>query len=102
LVYEAARLLRTVQRPGTGDNDINAIKELGVIGQDVARVTRLTDADAWFVKTDAMDGLKFFDRVGLQRGMDEDFNTGNAVYKARRRFSFGWSDWRGAYGASGA
>lgn len=102
LVYEAARLLRTVQRPGTADNDINAIKALGVIGEDVATVTRLTDADAWFVKTDAMDGLKFFDRVGLQRGMDEDFNTGNAVYKARRRFSFGWSDWRGVYGASGA
>lgn len=101
LVYEAARLLRTVQRPGTPDNDINAIKALGVIGEDVATVTRLTDADAWFVKTDAMDGLKFFDRVGLQRGMDEEFNTGNAVYKARRRFSFGWSDWRSVWGSSG-
>lgn len=102
LVYEAARLLRSVQRPGTGDNDINAIKALGVIGEDVQVVTRLTDTDAWFVKTDAMDGLKFFDRVGLQRGMDEDFNTGNAVYKVRRRFSVGWSDPRSLFGSAGA
>ena len=102
LVYEAARLLRSVQRPGTDYNDINAIKALGVIGEDVQVVTRLTDSDAWFVKTDAMDGLKFFDRVGLQRGMDEDFNTGNALYKVRRRFSVGWSDPRALYGSAGS
>jgi len=102
LTYEAARLLRSVQRPGTDYNDINAIKALGVIGEDVAVITRLTDADAWFIKTDAMDGMKFFDRVGLQRGMDEDFNTGNAIYKVRRRFSFGWSDWRSVAGSGGA
>ncbi len=102
LVYEAARLLRSVQRPGTDYNDINAIKALGVIGEDVQVITRLTDTDAWFVKTDAMDGLKFFNRVGLQRGMDEDFNTGNAMYKVRQRFSFGWSDWRSIWGSVGS
>ena len=102
LTYVAARLLRSIQRPGTNENDINAIRALGVIGEDVQVVTRLTDADRWFVKTDAMDGLKYFERVGLQRGMDEDFNTGNAVYKARRRCSFGWSDWRAVYGSEGA
>jgi len=102
LIYTATRLLRSIQRPGGNDNDINAIRALGVIGEDVQTVTRLTDPDAWFVKTDAMDGLKFFNRVGLQRGMDEDFNTGNALYKARQRCSFGWSDWRSCFGSVGA
>jgi len=102
LIYTAARLLRSTQRPGSMDNDINAIRALGVIGEDVQTVTRLTDPDAWFVKTDAMDGLKFFDRVGIQRGMEEDFNTGNAMYKARRRCQFGWSDWRALFGSEGS
>ena len=102
LIYAATRLLRSVQRPGTNENDINAIRALGVIGEDVQVVTRLTDPDAWFVKTDALDGLKYFQRIALQRGLDEDFNTGNAVYKARERWSFGVSDWRSIFGSAGA
>ena len=103
LIYTAARLLRSVNRTGGNDNDINAIRSLGVLGEDsVKTITRLTDADAWFVKTDVMDGLKFFDRIAIQRGMEEDFNTGNMMYKARRRCSFGFSDPRAIWGSEGA
>lgn len=99
LMFEAARLVRSTYRPATGDNDINAIRALGILGEDPHVVTRLTDQDAWFIKTDVMDGLKHFQRVALQRGSEEDFNTGNMMYKARERFSFGWSDPRGLVGS---
>lgn len=102
LMFEAARLVRSSFRTGTGDNDINAIRSLGILGEDPHVVTRLTDTDAWFIKTDVMDGLKHFSRVGLQRGTEEDFNTGNMLYKARERYSFGWSDPRGIVGSEGA
>lgn len=103
LVFTAARLVRSINRPGTNDNDINAIRSLGIIGNsDVQTITRLTDPDRWFIKTDATDGLKFFNRVGVQTGLDADFNTGNMLYKARRRCSFGWSDWRGIFGSVGS
>jgi len=102
LEYVAARLLRSTLRTGTNDNDINAIRTLGVFPEMPAVVTRLTDADQWFVKTDCMDGMKFFNRKALERGSDEDFNTGNLVFRARQRFAFGFSDPRGMYGSEGA
>lgn len=103
LIFTAARLLKSINRPGVPDNDINAIRALGIISSsDVSTITRLTDPDRWFIKTDAMDGLKFFNRIGVQTGLDEDFNTGNMLYKARRRCSFGWSDWRGCFGSVGS
>jgi hypothetical protein len=102
LEYVAARLLRSNLRPGTGDNDTNAIRTLGTFPEEPAVITRLTDQDRWFIKTDCMDGLKRFNRKKLEKGMDTDFNTGNAVYKARTRFSYGWSDPRGMFGSSGA
>ena len=102
LMFEAARLVRSTYRPATGDNDINAIRSLGILGEDPHVVTRLTDTDAFFIKTDVMDGLKHFQRVNLQRGQEDDFNTGNAMYKARERYSFGWSDPRGLVGSEGA
>jgi hypothetical protein len=102
LMFEAARLVRSTYRPATGDNDINAIRSLGILGEDPHVVTRLTDTDAFFIKTDVMDGLKHFQRVNLQRGSEDDFNTGNMMYRARERFSFGWSDPRGLVGSEGA
>ena len=62
----------------------------------------LTDTDAWFVKTDAPNGMKHLSRAAVSSGMEGDFNTGNVRYKARERYSFGWSDWRAMYGSSGA
>lgn len=102
LMFETTRLLRSTHRTGTGDNDINAIQSMGILGGEPQIVTRLTDPDAWFIKTDVMDGLKYFSRVGLQRGTEEDFSTGNMMYKARERYSFGWSDPRGIVGSEGA
>jgi hypothetical protein len=102
LMFEAARLVRSTYRPATGDNDINAIRSLGILGEDPHVVTRLTDTDAFFIKTDVMDGLKHFQRVNLQRGSEEDFNTGNMMYRARERYSYGWSDPRGLVGSEGA
>jgi hypothetical protein len=62
----------------------------------------LTDVDAWFIKTDSPDGLKHFNRVGMKTGMEGDFETGNVRFKARERYSFGWSDFRAVYGSPGA
>ena len=63
---------------------------------------RLTDSDAWFVQTDVPDGLKYFQRTALKKGMEGDFSTGDYRYKVRERYSFGFTDWRGAFGSEGA
>jgi hypothetical protein len=102
LQYTAVRLLRTPNRTGTGDNDINAIKALGVFANDPVLLTRLTDTDAWYVTTDCPDGLKLFQRVGVERGMEEDFNSGNARYKCRERYAVGFSDFRAVFGSGGS
>jgi len=102
LQYTAVRLLRTPSRTGTADNDINAVKSLGIFASDPVVLTRLTDADAWFVTTDCPDGLKVMQRTSVQRGMETDFNSGNARYKVRERYSIGFTDWRAVYGSAGA
>lgn len=102
LMFVAERLLKSEFRPGTGDNDVNAIRSKGKLPGGIFENHRLTDPDAWFVLTDCMDGLKHMSRVKLQRGIEGDFETGNMRYKARERYSFGWSDYRGAFGSSGA
>lgn len=102
LEWTAIRLLQSNLRPGGNDNDVNALKNKGVFANDPVILTRLTDADAWFIKTDCPEGLKHFKRTSLQRGMENDFETGNARYKARERYSFGWSDPRSLYGSAGA
>jgi len=102
LVFTAERLLASNLRTATSDNDINAIKSLGMLPQGVHVMQRLTDTDAWFIKTDVPDGLKMFQRIKMQRGMDGDWETGDVRYKARERYSFGWTDWRGIYGSPGA
>ena len=63
---------------------------------------RLSDSDAWYVKTDVPDGLKMFQRTAMKKGMEGDFETGNIRYKVRERYSFGWTDWRGVFGSEGA
>lgn len=101
-VFNAVRLLRSVQRTATPNNDINAINQLGVFDSDPISLRRLTDQDAWFVQTDASLGMQYFKRKALEKGGDEDFNTGNYMYKARKRFAAGCTNPRAIYGSEGA
>lgn len=101
LQFEARRILGTEGRVGTDLNDINAIKDSGLFG-NVTINHYLNDADAWFIRTDVKDGLKYFERRGDQFEMDNDFDTENAKFKATARYSFGWSDPRAIYGSQGA
>ena len=102
LQFVAERLMKTELRTGTADNDVNAVRSKGMIpgGYDVNHY--LTDTDAWFIKTDAPNGLKHFNRSPIKTAMEGDFDTGNVRYKARERYSFGWSDPRGIFGSPGA
>jgi len=102
LQFTAERLMKSSQRVGTADNDINALKNMGMVPQGYTVNNFLTDTDAWFVKTDVPNGLKMFERAAIKTAMEGDFDTGNMRYKARERYSFGWSDWRGIYGSPGA
>lgn len=96
------RLMKTELRVATADNDINALKSTGSIPQGYRINHYLTDPDAWFLLTDVPNGLKHFERVAMKTGSDTDFDTGNMRYKARERFSFGWSDPLGIFGSPGA
>jgi len=102
LQFVATRLLETELRVATADNDINAIKSNGSIPEGYTVNHFLTDTDAWFLTTDVPNGLKHFVRTPLAQSMDGDFDTGNVRYKARERYSFGWSDPLGMYGSVGA
>ena len=101
LVYDAQRILKSVQRSGSADNDINALRSLSVI-PDVAVNNYLTDSDAWFVRTNAPSGMVWYDRNPVEFTKDEDFDTDNAKAKAYMRFVPFWGDWRGVYGTTGA
>jgi hypothetical protein len=102
LMFVATRLLETELRVSTADNDINAIKSNGSIPEGYTVNHFLTDTDAWFLTTDVPNGLKHFVRTPMSQSMDGDFDTGNVRYKARERYSFGWSDPLGMYGSEGA
>jgi hypothetical protein len=102
LMFVATRLLETELRVSTADNDINAIKSNGSIPEGYTVNHFLTDPDAWFLTTDVPNGLKHFVRTPMAQSMDGDFDTGNVRYKARERYSFGWSDPLGMYGSEGA
>lgn len=102
LQFEVERLLGTEGRVGTADNDINAVRKMGVIPEGYTVNNWLTDTDAWFLKTDVPNGLKHFERAALSTSMDGDFDSGNTRYKARTRYSFGVSDPLGMYASSGA
>jgi hypothetical protein len=102
LEFEAARILKSIQQPGTANNDINAIRVLGKIPQGYCVNHFLTDADAFFIKTDISDGLKLFQRKPMSFGTDNDFDTTNAKFKASERYSVGASDVRAIFGSPGA
>ena len=102
LQFTAERLMKTAQRVGTADNDINAIVSKGMISGGYVVNNYLTDTDAFFIKTDVPNGLKMFQRAALKTAMEGDFDTGNVRYKARERYSFGFSDPRGIFGSPGA
>jgi hypothetical protein len=102
LQFVATRLLETEGRVGTTDNDLNALKSNGAIPEGYAINHFFTDNNAWFLTTDVPNGLKHFVRQALVTSSDSDFDTGNMRYKARERYSFGWSDSLGIYGSSGA
>ena len=102
LQFTAERLMKSSQRVGTADNDINAVVSKGMVPQGYVVNHYLTDTDAFFIKTDVPNGLKHFVRSPMKTAMEGDFTTGNVRYKARERYSFGFSDWRGIFVSPGA
>jgi hypothetical protein len=101
-MFVAKRLMDTELRVSTTDNDINAIKQLGAIPEGYCVNHFLTDVNGWFLLTDVPNGLKHFERSPMATSMDGDFDTGNVRYKARERYSFGWSDALGIWGSAGS
>jgi len=102
LQFTAERILKSPARVGTADNDLNALSSKGMLPQGYVVNNYLTDTDAFFIKTDVPNGMKMFNRANLKTAMEGDFDTGNVRYKARERYSFGFSDWRGMFGSPGA
>jgi hypothetical protein len=102
LQFVAERLMASNLRPGTSDNDANAMKNMGMLPEGAAVNHFLTDSDAYFIKTDAPNGFKLFNRSPIKTAMEGDFDTGNMRFKARERYSFGVSDWRSVFGTPGA
>ena len=102
LQFTAERLMKSAGRTGTADNDINAVKSMGMIPEGYVVNNYLTDTDAFFIKTDVPNGMKHFQRAAVATSMEGDFETGYVKYKARDSYSFGFSDWRGIFGSPGA
>ena len=102
LQFIAERVMNSNLRSGTADNDNNAMKNMGMIPDGAVVNHFLTDSDAFFIKTDAPNGFKLFNRSPIKTAMEGDFDTGNMRFKARERYSFGVSDWRSVYGTPGA
>jgi len=100
-VFQGEVLLKSVLRAGTANNDINPVKSMGLLDQGQANLSRITSTTAWWVETDAPEGLKLAKRRGLEKSMEGDFETDSMRYKATERYAFGWTDWRGAYGTPG-
>ena len=100
--FNAERLMKSQGRTGTADNDINAIVSMGMVPQGYRVNNYLTDSDAFYILTDVPNGMKMFTRAPLTTAMEGDFDTGNVRYKARERYSFGVSDFRGIFGGEGA
>ena len=102
LQFVAERLMASNLRPATADNDINAIRSMGMLPEGAVVNHFLTDTDAFFIKTDAPNGFKYFNRSPIKTAMEGDFDTGNMRFKARERYSFGVSDWRCVFATPGA
>ena len=101
LQFTAERLMKSQGRTQTADNDINAIVSMGMVPQGYRVNNFLTDPDAFYIITDVPNGMKYFDRAPIKTAMEGDFDTGNVRYKARERYSFGVSDYRGIFGVEG-
>ena len=99
--FNAERLLKSQGRTGTADNDINALKNMGMVPEGYRVNHYLTDIDSFYIITDVPNGMKYFERLPIQTKMEGDFSTGNVRYKARERYSFGVSDYRGIFGVEG-
>jgi hypothetical protein len=102
LQFTAERLMKSAQRVGTADNDINALRSMGMLPQGFVVNNFLTDTDAFYIITDVPNGMKYFERAPITTKMEGDFDTGNMRYKARERYSFGVSDFRGIFASEGA
>ena len=102
LQFTAERLMKSQGRVGTADNDVNAIASMGMVPQGYRVNNFLTDPDAFYIITDVPNGMKYFDRAAIKTAMEGDFDTGNVRYKARERYSFGVSDYRGIFASPGA
>lgn len=100
-VFQGEVILKSVLRTGTANNDINPINSMGLLKQGQANLSRLTSATAWWVQTDAPEGLKLMMRRPLQKGMEGDFDTDSMRYKATERYDIGWTDWRSIFGTPG-
>jgi hypothetical protein len=101
LAFEATRILKSSGQYDTANNAINALKSMGVFPEGAKVNHYLTDNDAWFVRTNAPNGLKYFSREAPEFAQDNDFDTSNLKYKGYERYSFGWTDFRGVYGSPG-
>ena len=102
LQFTAERLMKSDKRVGTADNDTNAVRSMGMIPQGYVVNNFLTDTDAFYITTDVPNGMKYFQRAAIKTAMEGDFDTGNVRYKARERYSFGVSDFRGIFASPGA
>ena len=100
-VFQAEVLLKSVLRTGTADNDINPVKSMGLLSDGQANLSRITSTTAWWIETDAPEGLKLLMRRGLEKSMEGDFETDSMRYKATERYTFGWTDPRGIFGTAG-
>lgn len=101
LIYEADRITKSVLQSGTGNNDINALRNISVLKDGYTVNHYLTSSTAWFIKTNCPDGMKYFSRQEVEFGQDNDFGTSNLRFKAEERYAFGWTDPRGVYGTPG-
>lgn len=102
LMFEAERILKTVQRYDTANNDINVLKMKGALPKGIHVNHYFTDADAWFIRTNAPRGMVHYQRRAIEFGVDNDWDTENAKFKASERYSFGYTDPRGVFGSPGA
>src|SRR5512137_409618 len=100
-VFQAEVLLKSVLRAGSADNDINPVKSMGLLDEGQANLSRITSTTAWWIQTDAPEGLKLMMRRGLEKSMEGDFETDSMRYKATERYALGWTDPRGVFGTAG-
>ena len=100
-IFQAEVLLKSVLRTGNANNDINPVKSIGLLDEGAAVLSRLTSPTAWWVQTDAPEGMKLLMRRRLEKTMEGDFETDSMRYKATERYETGWTDWRSMFGTSG-